>query len=142
MLDLVYDLIRFFNRPSVQVSDVVTRVGSILSDPGIPLPITIKSMLPGVDEAWLARDPETELPFVLSLKLSAEPGITLGDLKKKLGNFSILTSRPGGARNIIFYPTLEGVPCAVAVIAVLDHDSQLTETSRISEIRFRRDSEK
>src|SRR4051794_5521873 len=61
MIELISELITFLSKDALRVDEVVAKVGTVASDPAIPLPLEISPALPHVQSAWLARDPASGL---------------------------------------------------------------------------------
>ena len=139
MFELISDLVTLMFKDSLRVDEVVAAVGTVVSNPPTPVPIEIKPYSLHIRSAWLARDPESGLPYVLSLKLARQTKITAGELKALLGDFSPVATDRGRQPQIIFHLKRKTISTTIAVVADLDKGSGSIEDTRISEIRFRRD---
>ncbi len=139
ILQLIADLISFLSKNSLHADEVVAKLGRAGNDPGYPMPIEIISFLPEVESAWLARYQETDIPYVLSLRFAEEVKITPADLTTLLGKFEQIMTNKEGPQEIIYYRGEKETSWEIAVIAEIDKNSGAIETSRINNIRFRRD---
>jgi hypothetical protein len=136
----VHDLVHFLSQELLTVDDVLTRVGSLERDPGLPMPLELRSALPGVRTARLARYPDSGLPYVLTMEpeLSARP--TLAQLKTVLGDYAQMLTHRGRPLEVTFSPAPIGHTWRVVVMAQLESPTNdALDTAAVSSLSFRRD---
>jgi hypothetical protein len=132
------DLIAFLSQ-EVSIHDIAARIGRIVRDPGIPLPIELASTLPDVASAHLSRYPDSGLPSVLTLELISTLRITAAELVPILGAFRPLRTDIGQRKELIFYPPHRGPRWEVAVIAEYVPTGKGAQHERIAAFGLRRD---
>ena len=154
-LRLVTSLEALLERDALVVDDVVAAVGPIVTDPGIPMPITLRPSAPEIIKAELGRYPAGDrlegVVYLLELGFSREARPTLDELGRVFGE-----GRPGhgfhGERFTMFYPLSRSAQWSVAVIASLPscfdpHSDAVpanpceptNRESRVESVTFRRD---
>ncbi|MCX6243085.1 MAG: hypothetical protein NTU98_00120 [Bacteroidetes bacterium] len=138
MIDTLGELVSFLSKDRISVSDVVTQIGINLDDPGVPLPITIKTKIPGIQTVKLARYPDSGLPYVLSIRFEKHAGPTLWNLKSCFGEYRQILTGPEQLPAFIFYPETNQKLWSVGVIAGVEPGSDV-EVSFVSTIDLRRD---
>lgn len=139
LIDLIRGLAEFLLPERLTVEDVVRRVGRVADDPGIPMPIELEPMLPGVLAAQLARYPESGLPYVL--RISPEPAAspTAGALRAALGTYKrVLTT--GEAPSAVAFPPLgDARGWRVVIYATVDTTAGDPDSARATSFSLRRD---
>ena len=130
-----------FSFPSgITLEDVSKRVGPIAHDPGGRMPLELRSILPGVKRASLARYPGSNLPYILDLTPAPDARPTAAKLKAFLGEDRRARTDMGRPWKLVFHPSTDQQSCPVAVIADLQPDAPDLETAPITHVAFRRDS--
>jgi hypothetical protein len=69
------------------VDDVVAEIGSVLHDPGVPMPIVLRTARAGIRAASLSRYPDSGAPYTLALEFTPEARPTLADLALAFGEY-------------------------------------------------------
>lgn len=139
VINLVQELVRFMSQDSLGIGDVVARIGPIVDDPGIPMPIELRSTVSDIRLAQLSRYPDSGLPYVLTLQPVPDIHLTLTALKAVLGEYKRAATDRGVPPEVLFYPLTKGSRWSVVVIVELDSVADGLETSQITSIAFRRD---
>src|ERR1700716_1234834 len=80
MIHLVRELITLLSRDALGVEEIAARIGPVIRDPGISMALEMQPAA-GMRSARLSRDPETGIPYVLTIE--PEPGVrpTVAELK-------------------------------------------------------------
>jgi hypothetical protein len=138
-INLVQELVRFMSQDSLGIEDVAARIGSIVDDPGIPMPIELRSTLSDIRLAQLSRYPDSGLPYVLTLQPVSDIHLTLTALKAVLGDYKRAATDRGVPPKVLFYPLTKGSHWSVVVIVELESVPDGLETSEVTSMAFRRD---
>jgi hypothetical protein len=139
MVEIIQDLIHFLAKNQLTINDAIAKVGPIDHDPGAPMPMRLRSALPGVHVAELARYPDSGLPYVLTLELSPESRVTVGNLKTFLGDYKRTLTHPGMPTELIFPAVASGERWRIAVIVELEPNSTALDSAFITCVALRRD---
>ncbi len=149
ILTMLSELRVLLQRNDLAVADVVRSVGSITSDPGIPMPMELRPAAPIVEKASLARFADGSV-YVLDIVPRANARPTIAELRRLFGVEDTIPALHG-EREVIFYPT-SLTHWKVAVIALVSrcfdfHSTEeptepcveISDTARVQKITFRRD---
>jgi hypothetical protein len=139
MVEIIQDLIHFLAKDQLTINEIIARVGPIDHDPGAPMPMRLRSPLPGVHLAELARYPDSGLPYVLTLELSSDSGLAVGNLKLLLGDYKRTLTHPGMPTELIFPAVASGAQWRIAVIVELEPNSTALDSAFITRVALRRD---
>jgi hypothetical protein len=139
MVDMVQELVHFLSQHPLAIDDVIARVGTLVRDPGAPMPIELRPALVGVRSASLARYPDTGLPYTLTLEPESDARPTPAELKTGLGDYHQTLTHSGRPVELVFYPAAEGSRWRVVVLALLAGANDAIEAAPIASITFRRD---
>lgn len=140
MIGVIRDMFHFLSRTDLTLQDVGNRVGSIVHDPGGLIPIKLRTVLPGVRAATLARYPGSDSPYMLDLIPAPNARPTAAQLRSFLGDYHRALTDRGRPWELLFHPPpIEG-PWRVAVIAELEPDAPDLDRAPITRVAFRRDS--
>jgi hypothetical protein len=104
MIDTLRALAALLSKDTVSIEDVIARVGPVISDPGGLVPIDLRPTIPAVKSAYLARHPETGLPYLLSLELTTDGAPTVAELSTAFGDYRRLRTDRGQPPEIAFAP--------------------------------------
>ena len=136
MIDLIEELVRFLSQDPLTVRDVIARIGAVIEDPGIPMPIRIEPNVPGVKSARLARFPDSGLPYLLMLEPEGDARPSVASLTSILGDYDRVHTHRGMPRELIFSPKAIGNHWRVFVIA---QPQSGEDDAAVTGISFRRD---
>jgi hypothetical protein len=138
MIDLIQELVRFLSQDLLGVEDVIRRLGPVVDDPGDPMPIELRPVLPGVDAAYLNRYPDNGLPYALTIELAPDARLTSAELVRAFGDYKRLRTDRGHPPEIIFYPPAVGSQWKIAVIAGLQ-TATAPDPQLVTSLSLRRD---
>ena len=119
MTAFLTDLVRLFARDELTADDVVRAVGPVVRDPGVPMPMVLRPTTRGVQAASLARDPDSLMPYLLTLELEGSARPTVGDLSGAFGSFHVLPRDRGMPTSLHFVPATPNSRWSVALVATL-----------------------
>lgn len=139
MVDMVRELVDFLSQEPLTIDDVIARVGTLVRDPGVPMPIELRPTLVGVRSAKLARYPDSGLPYTLMLEPDSDARPTAAELKTVIGDYHQTLTHSGRPVELVFYPPAGGSPWRVVVLAQLAETDGAIEAVPIDSITFRRD---
>jgi hypothetical protein len=139
MIDVIRELFRFLSQDPLSVEDVIIRVGPVVNDPGMPMPIELKPVLSGVRAANLDRYPDNGLPYVLTIELAPGARVTAAALQQTFGDYRRLHTDRGHPPKIIFYPPAVGSRWTVAVIAKFESAAVSLDHQPVTSLSLRRD---
>lgn len=139
MIALLRDLVQLLTRDELTVEDVVSAVGSIVEDPGMPGSMTLRSPVPGVTGTSLSRYPDTGLPFVLTLAFEPNAQPTLANLVAAFGAHRRIYSDRGMPVSLFFEPAVRGSAWTVALFAELPPGTRAFDTARVERVALQRD---
>jgi hypothetical protein len=140
MIGVIRDMFHFLSQSDLTLEDVSKRVGPIAHDPGGRMPLELRSILPGVSAASLARYPNSNLPYILDLTPAPDARPTAAKLKTFLGKYRRARTDMGRPWKLVFHPSVDEESCAIAVIADLELGAPDLESAPITRVAFRRDS--
>ena len=140
MIGVIRDMFHFLSQSDITLQDVSKRVGPIAHDPGGRMPLELRSILPGVRTASLARYPGSNVPYILDLTPAPDARPTAAKLKTFLGEYRRARTDMGRPWKLVFHPSTDEESCPVAVIADLQPDAPDLESAPITRVAFRRDS--
>jgi hypothetical protein len=136
VIDLIEELVPFLSQDPLTVEDVIARIGSLIEDPGIPMPIRIEPKVHGVQSARLARFPDSGLPYLLILELQADARPSVASLRAIMGDYDRVRTDRGMPREILFSPEAVGRRWRIVVIAQPQSDE---DEAPVNVIFYRRD---
>lgn len=139
MINLIGKLVRFLSQDSLSVEDVISQVGTIVHDPGVPMPIELRPVLTGVRAAYLDRYPDNGLPYALTLELAPDARMTAAALRQAFGDYKQSRTDRGHPPEIIFYPPAVGSRWTVAVLADLESGTTPLDDRPVTRLSLRRD---
>ncbi len=139
MMELIRELIRFLSQDPLAVDEVTARIGPIVRDPGIPMPIELRPALAGVCSAYLTRYPESGLPYVLTVEPTRDAAPTVGALQAVFGDYRRALTGRGMPYEIVFSTPAEGTNWRIVLIARLEPVSDQIESTLVTSIALRRD---
>ncbi|MFP5247379.1 MAG: hypothetical protein ACLGH0_11850 [Thermoanaerobaculia bacterium] len=85
MIETIRELARFLSG-DVTVDEVIARIGPVIEDPGfLDQPLVLQSNIEGARTVKLARNPESGLPYVLTLRLDSP--LTVAELQQAFGEY-------------------------------------------------------
>lgn len=137
--DLIRELVLFLSRDKLTVEDVAARVGPVVRDPGVPMPLEFRPVIAGVHSAHLSRYPDSGLPYILTLKLAPDARLTTAELKAVFGDYRRSRTDFDRPIEIIFYPPAAGEHWRVAVIAQLVREGDSLDDAPVMTLALRRD---
>jgi hypothetical protein len=152
VLKLLVELHHLLLQDALTIKIVTDRVGPIVEDPGMPMPVTLKPRAAELQQAKLARYPEGGAVYILELQFTPEARPTFQELRSVFGKDRRIGNLHG-ERGTIFYPTAKGKGWKVAVIAEMSpcfdpHSAanpppgpceKVSAQSRAEKLTFRRD---
>ena len=138
MIELLRTLVLLLSQDFLTVEDVIARFGSIVCDPGVPMPINIRPG-PGLRAVSLARYADTGLPYLLTIEpeLSARP--TIAALRRAFGDYHRTLSDRGRPVELLFNPSITAHRWRVVLIAELAADGRELEDATVANVALRRD---
>jgi hypothetical protein len=140
MIDVIRELFRFLSQDPLSVEDVISKVGPVVDDPGLPMPIELQPVLSGVRAANLDRYSDNGLPYALTIELAPDARVTVAALQQAFGDYKWLSTDLGLPPEIIFYPPAVGSRWEVAVIARLDESAEVSlDHQPVTSLSLRRD---
>jgi hypothetical protein len=139
MIDLIRELVLFLSSDPLTVDEVTARVGGVVHDPGVPMPIELRPALAGVRSAQLARYPDSGLPYVLTLEPAMDSRPSAGALKAVLGTYKRALTGRGMPAELVFPHAGNASRWRVVVIVTVDKGGDEMDSARITSIAFRRD---
>lgn len=139
MIDVIRELFRFLSQDPLSVEDVISKVGPVVDDPGLPMPIELQPVLSGVRAANLDRYPDNGLPYALTIELAPGAIVTAAALQQAFGDYERLHTDLGHPPEIIFYPPAVGSRWTVAVIAKLESVAVSLDDQPVTSLSLRRD---
>ena len=139
MNELLRELILFLSQNTLTVEDVVARVGSVAHDPGIPMPLELRSVLAGVPSVHLSRYPDSGVPYILTLEFAPDVRPTVAALKAAFGDYHRALTDRGRPGEIMFYPPPPGTHWQVVVIANLVQGNSVLDDAFVTTLALRRD---
>lgn len=139
MNDLLRELMLLLSQDTLTVEDVIARVGPVAHDPGVPMPLELRSTLDGVRSARLSRYPDSGLPYVLTLELAPDAQPTVATLKADFGDYHRAHTDRGKPIEVMFYPPAMGTRWQVAVIARLAPIEGSLDDAKVTTLALRRD---
>ena len=139
MNDLLREFVLFLSQDTLTVDDVVAWVGSVAHDPGVPMPLELRSMMAGVRSVHLSRYSDSGLPYVLTLECTPDVRPTVAALKAAFGDYRLALTDRGRPIEIIFYPPTAGTHWQIVVIATLLQRNNGLDDASVTTIALRRD---
>ena len=139
MIDVIRELFRFLSQDPLSVEDVISKVGPVVDDPGLPMPIELQPVLSGVRAANLDRYSDNGLPYALTIELAPGARVTAAALQQAFGDYKQLHADRGRPPEIIFYPPAVGSRWTVAVIAKLESAAVSLDNQPVTSLSLRRD---
>jgi len=139
LIDLVQELVSLLSQDSLTTDEVKARIGSVVRDPGIPLPIELLPSAASVSSARLICDPESGLPYLVTLEPSPGVVITPKALRAIFGDYNRTLTDLEMPPEVVFGPTREGKRWQVVLIAKLELTACVIESARVTSIALRRD---
>jgi hypothetical protein len=140
MIELVQELISFLSQDTLSVADVVARVGSVLKEPGQQMPIELRPTLAGVWAARLSLDPDSGLPYMLTIEPEPDARPTPAMLKAALGDYRRMPTHFDLPRELMFSPLGKGTRWHVVVFVKLQDAAGSIDDAPATSIAFRRDA--
>jgi hypothetical protein len=138
MIALVQDLVSLLSRNPLTIEDVTDRVGPVGHDPGGLMPIELRPVLAGVRAASLARDPDSGLPYLLTLELAPGTQLTVAMLRQAFGDYQRLRTDRGHPPQIVFSPP-GGTQWKVALIADLQSAAAAFDDQSVTSLSLLRE---
>ena len=139
MIALLHHLCRLLARDDLTVEDVVRAVGSVVRDPGVPMPMILQPSVPGVRAASLGRYPETGLPYLLVLEFERSAQPTVAELAAAFGRYQRTYSDRGMPIPLLFEPVADASAWTVALIADLPSGTGALDAAKAERVALRRD---
>lgn len=139
MIGLLRQYMLTLAQDATDVAAVVAQVGSMIRDPGVPMPIAIAPIAPVFATAALARDPESGLPFMLRLEPLPDRRPTLAALVAAFGPAVPALTHRGRPPVGVIARAEAGSAWAVALIATLSHNGSPDDRTFATTIELRRD---
>jgi len=139
VIAIVRDLVRFLSQDPLSVEDVIDRVGPVVRDPGVPMPMELNPAMPDVSSAKLTRYPDSGLPYLLTIEPSLDARPSATSLEAAFGGYKRSRTDPGIPAELIFYPPANAPHWRVAVIARLESSGSDLDSAPVTSISFRRD---
>jgi hypothetical protein len=117
---MLRELAQLLVRENLSVADVMTRVGTVTSEPcDLMVPITLHPSLPGIRKAKVARYPDSGLPYFLSLEFAADAMPTVTEFVAAFGAWKVLRHDLGAPVPLCFDHVSGGSTWTIALIADL-----------------------
>jgi len=138
IIDLIREVVPLLSRDTLGVEDVTARIGPVIRDPGIPMPLEMQPPI-GMRSASLSRYPDTGIPYVLTIVPEPEGRPTVAELKAILGDYRRALTDRGQAATMVFSPAMVTPRWSVAVIVKLERSDGPVETRSVTTIALRRD---
>ena len=138
MIELLRALILLLTQDALSADDVVARIGSVASDPGVPMPIKIHPRQ-GLRSASLARYADTATPYLLCLEPEVAWRPTVAELTRAFGDSRRARNDRGRPVELLFYPPSPAPKWSVVLIAELVTDGHEPEEATVANLTLRRD---
>jgi len=137
MINLIRELIILLSQDTLGVEDIAARIGPVIRNPGISMALEMQPAA-GMRSARLSRDPETGIPYVLTIEPEPDVRPAVAELKAAFGDYRRARTSFEQPATIVFYPAMAG-SWAVAVIVELEPSVDPVEDRSVERIRLRRD---
>lgn len=139
MIDFITGLRDLLARDDLTVADVVRAVGSIASDPGIPMPMAMRPASQGIRSASLARYPDSGAPYLLNMEFDDDARPMLGSLAAALGPYHRISSDRGMPIALRFENAARATGWKADVFAEIDASDALSDAALVRSVALRRD---
>jgi hypothetical protein len=140
MIELVQELIIFLSQDTLTVADVSARVGPVENNPGHQMPIELRPTLTGVRASRLSLDPDSGLPYVLTIEPEPDARPTPAMFKAALGEYRQMQTHFDLPRELMFYTQGKGTRWHVVVFVKLQDAAGEIDDAPVTSIAFRRDA--
>jgi hypothetical protein len=139
MIEFICSLVLFLSQDCLAVEDIVTRIGSIVHDPGVPMPIELRPSMSSILTASVSRYPDSGLPYTVTLEFQTDAQPSIAAFNLAFGDFRRMLTYQGMPAEVFFLPPHTGTLWNVAVIAeVAPHIGGL-ESALVASVTLRRD---